>query len=91
MKKAGLYSEIQKLKKLGFKKNSVANQLKINWRTVDRYWEIPVDKLESLPSYTRRDRKLDVHRDVVLNMLSNGAVNGADVGDCDDLRAIFVI
>ncbi|KEJ92405.1 hypothetical protein JS73_06265 [Synergistes jonesii] len=80
MKKAGLYSEIQKLKKLGFKKNSVANQLKINWRTVDRYWEIPVERLENPPSYTRRNRKLDEHRDAVLNMLRDyPAISAAQV------------
>lgn len=30
--------EIQRLKALGHKKNTVANKLNIDWRTVDRYW-----------------------------------------------------
>lgn len=38
-------------------------------------------KLRKPPSYTRRNRKSDEHRDAVLNMLSNGAVNGADAAN----------
>lgn len=37
MKEYKVYKEIQQLREKGFRKNSVAKQLGVNWRTVDRY------------------------------------------------------
>ena len=42
MKEIKVYNAIHQLKERGFKKDSVAKQLSINWRTVDRYWNMTV-------------------------------------------------
>lgn len=36
-----MYNEIQKLKSMGFSKSRTAGKLKINFRTVSRYWDMP--------------------------------------------------
>jgi len=46
MKEYKVYKEIKQLKEKGFRRNSVARQLGVNWRTVDRYWEMGVDEYE---------------------------------------------
>ena len=40
MKGYSVYRTIQQLKARGFRKDAVAKNLGINWRTVDRYWSI---------------------------------------------------
>ncbi len=41
-----MYHEIQRLNRLGFSKNKIAKHLKINWRTVRKYFNCisPLDK-----------------------------------------------
>jgi transposase len=46
MKEYKVYKEIKQLKEKGFKRNSVATQLGLNWRTVARYWEMDVEEYE---------------------------------------------
>jgi len=46
MKEYKVYKEIKQLKEKGFKRNSVAKQLGVTWRTVERYWEMGVDEYE---------------------------------------------
>ena len=43
MKGYCVYSQIQQFKEKGFKKNTVANMLGINRRTVNRYWDMLAD------------------------------------------------
>jgi len=47
MKGYKVYSKIQQLKSLGFKRAAVAKQLKANWRTVDRYWDMSPEEFEA--------------------------------------------
>lgn len=47
MKEIKVYNATHQLKKRGFKKDSVAKQLNINWRTVDQYWDMIIEKYES--------------------------------------------
>ena len=46
MKGYNVYSRIQQLKEKGFKKATVAKQLHINRRTVDKYWSMSVEDYE---------------------------------------------
>ena len=47
MKGYSVYSQIQQLKEQGFRKDAVARNLGINWRTVNRYWDMTVDEYEA--------------------------------------------
>ena len=54
MKEIKVYSKIHELKEKGFRKDSVAKQLGINWRTVDRYWDMSPDDYNN--NYDNIDR-----------------------------------
>ena len=66
MKEFRVYNSIQQLKERGFKKASVASQLQINRRTVDRYWTMTVDEYEAQAQLLKRACLLDAHRDQIL-------------------------
>lgn len=63
-----MYSEIQQKKKQGFSKDAVARQLRLNWRTVNQYWEMTVEDYEMM-----RNRQfisgLDKRQDIILQWL----------------------
>ena len=47
MKGYSVYSQIQQLKEQGFRKDAVARNLGINWRTANRYWDMTVEEYEA--------------------------------------------
>lgn len=82
MKGYKVYSEIQQLKVLGFKRDAVAKQLKVNWRTVDRYWDMPLEEFEVSLREVRRSVELDEHQAIILKWLSEyPSMTAAQVSD----------
>jgi hypothetical protein len=64
-----MYSEIQQKKKEGFRKTQAARKLGINFRTVDKYWDMPPDKYAHTLEDTRtRIKKGDIY--VILQITS---------------------
>ena len=66
MKEFRVYNLIQQLKERGFKKASVAAQLHINRRTVDRYWLMTVDEYEFQTQALKRASMLDIYQNQIL-------------------------
>ena len=66
MKEIKVYNAIHQLKERGFKKDSVAKQLNINWRTVDRYWNMTVAEYESQSQAMKRASQLDDYKTQIL-------------------------
>jgi transposase len=66
MKEYKVYNAIQQLKERGFRKDSVAKQLNINWRTVDRYWDMTADEYEAQTQRLKRGSRLDDYQNQVL-------------------------
>ena len=66
MKEIKVYNAIHQLKERGFKKDSVAKQLDINWRTVDRYWDMTVEEYESQARQLKRGSQLDDYKDQII-------------------------
>ena len=65
-----MYSEIQKLKALGYKKQRAARQLKIDTKTVRKYWDMTEDEYISYYQETKeRTRIMDPYSDYVLDRL----------------------
>lgn len=82
MKGYKVYSKIQQLKVLGFKRDAVAKQLKINWRTVDRYWDMPVEEFEVSLREVRRSVELEGHQAIILKWLNEyPSISAAQVSD----------
>ena len=82
MKEIKVYNAIHQLKERGFKKDSVAKQLDINWRTVDRYWDMTVEEYESQARQLKRGSQLDDYKDqIILWLRQYPAMTAAQVGD----------
>ncbi|MTI81252.1 MAG: IS21 family transposase [Firmicutes bacterium] len=65
-----MYSEILRLKNLGFNKSQVARQLGINVKTVSKYWDVDAEGFSNvLQSVGDRSKKLDKYNDVILGWL----------------------
>jgi len=65
-----MYAEIQKLKKLGFKKQRAARQLSIDTKTVRKYWDMSEDEYISYQIESReRTKIMDPYRDYVLEKI----------------------
>ena len=71
MKGYSVYNAIQQLKEQGFKKAAVARQLSINRRTVDRYWDMPVDEYQSMHTEIRKCQYLDEYRDTIIGWIED--------------------
>ncbi len=85
MKGYSVYSQIQQLKEKGFRKATVANQLGINRRTVDRYWNMIADEYEENASNICRVKALGEYESIILKWLqSYPAMSSAQV--CDWLK-----
>ena len=67
MKGYRVYSQIKQLQEKGFSKSAVAKRLKVNRRTVARYWSMDVELYQGL-NVSRR-RLLDVHQESILRWL----------------------
>jgi len=82
MKGYEVYSKIQQLKSLGFKRAAVAKQLKVNWRTVNRYWDMSPEEFQSSLREVRRSGDLEDHRNIILSWLKDyPAMTAAQVSD----------
>ena len=85
MKGYSVYSKIQQLKERGFRKDAVAKSLGLNWRTVDRYWNMTVDEYESNVATVCKARLLDDYRDTIICWLRDyPTLSAAQV--CDWLK-----
>ena len=76
-----MYSQIQQKKQQGFSRDAVARQLKLNWRTVDHYWDMTVEDYKA-----QQDRQyssgLDSRKDIILMWLRNHeGVSAAQIQD----------
>lgn len=70
MKDWKMYMEIQKLKALGFKKTSVSKKLRIDFRTVKKYWNMSAQEFELQKEATSvRVKKADDYRDDMIYWL----------------------
>lgn len=69
VKEYQVYIEIQELKGKGFSKSACAEQLQINRRTVDRYWEMSVDEYEKQHENIKRSAVLDKYREQIISWL----------------------
>lgn len=71
MKDWKMYMEIQKLKALGFKKTSASRELGIDFRTVNKYWDMSTQEFElQKETASVRVKKADDFRDDVINWLT---------------------
>lgn len=67
-----MYSKIQHLKELGFSKTQTRKKLKINFRTVQKYWQMQAEEFEqSQKNAKSRSKKPDVYRTEVLDWLKD--------------------
>lgn len=85
MKGYSVYSKIHQLKERGFRKDTVAKTLGVNWRTVDRYWSMTVDEYESNVAMVCKAKLLDDYRDTIISWLRDyPTLSAAQV--CDWLK-----
>jgi len=65
-----MYAEIQKLKKLGYKKQRAGRELNIDSKTVRKYWDMSEDEYAEYYLSTReRTKIMNQYRDYVLEKL----------------------
>lgn len=85
-----LYIEIQKLKKLGYKKQRAARQLNIDTKTVRKYWNMSENEYADYVIQTReRTKIMDKYHDYVLDKIKTyPEITAAII--YDNLREDFV-
>lgn len=65
-----MYHEIQRLNNLGFSKSKIAGYLKVNWRTVRKYFDMSEEEFEQfLHQKGDKDKILNPYKDFVLTRL----------------------
>ena len=65
-----MYSQIQRYKEMGFSKTQTRKKLRINFRTVRKYWEMPAEAFTQNQAHTKsRSKKPDVYRKEVLEWI----------------------
>lgn len=65
-----MYSKIQQFKEDGLNKSQVAKKLKIDYKTVRKYWDMTTEEFANYELKTkRRRRKLDQYKDDILALL----------------------
>lgn len=85
MKGYSVYNAIQQLKAKGFKKATVARQLDINRRTVNKYWDMSVDEYEAIRSDVCRKQSMDEYQKTIIDWLTEyPSLTSAQV--CDWLK-----
>lgn len=67
MKRWQMYSEIQRQKNIGFSKHKAAEHLGIDYRTVDRYWDMTPDECQEKILNRERCRNLELYEGVMLD------------------------
>ena len=76
-------TQIKQLQEKGFSKASVAKRLKINRRTVTRYWDMDAQAYES--QHISRVKLLDAYQEIILHWLGvYPTVSAAQI--CDWLK-----
>jgi len=83
MKDWTMYGEIQKLKANGFKKTKVSEKLSINYRTVDKYWNMtPKEYEDGKKAAGARPKLIDEYREIILEWLvANADMSTAQIYD----------
>lgn len=69
MKGWPMYQELQQLKELGLNKSQVQRKLSIDWKTVNRYWEVTPDEFAEIRRNNKRTRKLEKYEDQIVKWL----------------------
>jgi len=76
-----MFSQIQQMKKQGFSRDAVARQLRLNWRTVDHYWDMTVEDYEGQRA-SQSSSGLDSRKDIILTWLKkHEAISAAQIKD----------
>lgn len=70
MKDWTMYSKIQELKRKGFKKNQVKRYLKIDYRTVSKYWDMSASDYAALANDQSRTKLCDPYRNDISEWIS---------------------
>ena len=82
MKEIKVYSKIHELKEKGFRKAAVAKQLGINWRTVDRYWDMSPDEYNNNYDNVDRIHLMDKYREIIVLWLKDyPGISAAQIND----------
>lgn len=78
-----MYGQIQELKRKGFKKTRVAEKLSLNFRTVDKYWDMKPDEFSAVKTdASERIKKADTHRDEILDwIMENPDMDASQIYD----------
>ncbi|OPJ63386.1 IS21 family transposase [Clostridium oryzae] len=70
MKGWNMFAEIKGLKKLGLNKSQIKRELNIDYKTVDKYWDMPPDRYAQLVKEAKsRRKKIDEYKDEILEWL----------------------
>jgi len=64
-----MYQELQQLKEMGLNKSQVQRKLSIDWKTVDRYWEVTPDEFAEIRRNNKRTKKLKKYEDQIVKWL----------------------
>ena len=77
-----MFSELQALKNKGFKKTAVAKKLDVNFRTVDKYWEMAPEDFAEATSIIARFKRPEVYRQLFIQWLKeNPDMSSAQIYD----------
>jgi transposase len=67
-----LFGEIKQFKAMGLNKSQVQRELNINYKTVDKYWDMPPDDFAQLSiEAKRRSKKVDKYKDEILDWITD--------------------
>ena len=67
-----LFGEIKQYKAIGLNKSQVQRELKINYKTVDKYWDMLPDEYAQLRIEAKnRSKKIDKYREDILDWITD--------------------
>lgn len=67
-----LFGEIKQYKNMGLNKSQVQRELKIDYKTVDKYWDMPPNEYAQLCINAKnRSKKIDKYRDEILEWITD--------------------
>jgi transposase len=67
-----MFSEIKKYKTLGFNKSQVERALNINYKTVQKYWDMTPDRYAQVTIESKiRHKKIDIYKDDILEWITD--------------------
>jgi transposase len=78
-----MFAEIKKYKEMGLNKSQVERKLDINYKTVDKYWDMSHEEYSSLSQKCRsRKKKFEKYEAVILDWLKEfNDISAAQVND----------